>query len=161
MLHPFDTCAKGTPQKTIPLRVYLCMTVLGPYAQVSNGWKSCVPSISAGPLRTLSPSSSSSVKRNKWHEDFSTLAQLCQFISLLSLDPFTAMVSFEKRSIKVRNLIPLRLFVLFLALACERIFIKTRSIENRCVTGPENILFAGASVYLSARKFDRLGQGMG
>ena len=32
------------------------------------------------------------------------------------------------------------------------------SIESRCVIGAENILFAGASVYFSARKFYRLGQ---
>ena len=47
----------------------------------------------------------------------------------------------------------------FFALACQRIFIKTGSIENRCVIGPETILFAGASVHLSARKFYRLRKG--
>ena len=46
-------------------------------------------------------------------------------------------------------------------MACERIFIKTHSVENRCVIGPENRLFAGASVHLSARRFYRLGQGRG
>ena len=35
---------------------------------------------------------------------------------------------------------------------------KIHSTENRCIIGPENIIFAGASVHLSARKFDRLGQ---
>ena len=43
----------------------------------------------------------------------------------------------------MRNLKPLAFFVFFFALACERIFIETHSIENRCVTGPESILFAG------------------
>ena len=45
----------------------------------------------------------------------------------------------------------------FFALACERIFIETYSIESRCVIGPENTLFAGASVHLSARALYRLG----
>ena len=40
----------------------------------------------------------------------------------------------------------------------DPIFIKTYSIEIRCVIGPEDILFAGASVHLSAWKFYRLGQ---
>ena len=31
----------------------------------------------------------------------------------------------------------------------ERIFIKMRSIQSRCVVGPEYIPFAGASVHLS------------
>ena len=47
--------------------------------------------------------------------------------------------------------------VLFFALSRERIFIETHSVQSRCVKGPENILFAGASVYLSAQKFYRLG----
>ena len=42
------------------------------------------------------------------------------------------MLSFEKRPIKVRNSKPLSLFVFFLALARERIFIQTHSIERRC-----------------------------
>ena len=33
----------------------------------------------------------------------------------------------------------LTLFVSFFVLACERIFIKTHSIKNRCVIGPENM----------------------
>ena len=43
---------------------------------------------------------------------------------------------------------PLSLFFfVLLAMACERIFfIKTYSIESRCVIGPENTLLAGASV---------------
>ena len=41
------------------------------------------------------------------------------------------------------------------------IFIKRHSTEGRCVTGPEDILFAGASVHRSARKFDRLWRGGG
>ena len=40
----------------------------------------------------------------------------------------------------------------------ERIFIKTHCTERRCVTGPGNILFAGAAVHLSARTFYRLGK---
>ena len=50
------------------------------------------------------------------------------------------------------------LFVFFFALACERIFIKTRTIGSRCVIGQENVLFTGASVHLSTRTFYRLGQ---
>ena len=59
---------------------------------------------------------------------------------------------------KVQNLKALDPFVFFFALACERIFIKMHNIESSCVIGFENILFVGASVHLSARKFYRLGQ---
>ena len=52
----------------------------------------------------------------------------------------------------------LRLFVFLFAQACEKIFIKTQCFESRRAIGPENILFAGASVHLSARKVDRLEQ---
>ena len=48
--------------------------------------------------------------------------------------------------------------VIFFALACERIFIETHSIESRCVMGAENILLTGSSVQLSAPKFYRQGQ---
>ena len=34
---------------------------------------------------------------------------------------------------------------------------KPHSIERRCAIGPENVLFAGASVHLSAQKLYRLG----
>ena len=51
---------------------------------------------------------------------------------------------------------PVSLCVFFFALACERIFIKTHSIES--VKGPENILFVGSSLHLSARKLYRLEQ---
>ena len=51
----------------------------------------------------------------------------------LKFNPFTAMISFENDpAIKTRNLKPLRLFVIFFALACEWIFIKSHSTENRC-----------------------------
>ena len=38
---------------------------------------------------------------------------------------------------------------------------KTHSIESRCVIGPENTLFAGVCMHLSARKFYRLGHWRG
>ena len=38
---------------------------------------------------------------------------------------------------------PLTLFIF--ALACERVVVRMKSIESRCVTGPGNILFVGAS----------------
>ena len=38
---------------------------------------------------------------------------------------------------------------------------KTHSIKSRCVIGPKYILFAGASVHLSAQKFYMLGQWRG
>ena len=67
------------------------------------------------------------------------------------------MVSLENnnRNAKYDTLSP---FVFLFGLACERILIKTHSTESICVKGPKNILFAGASVHLSARKFHRLGQ---
>ena len=73
------------------------------------------------------------------------------------------------KSVKFENLKP----VFFFALVCERTFIKTHSIESRCVIGMErtfikthsiesrcvigmeNKLFAAASVHLSARNFYR------
>ena len=56
---------------------------------------------------------------------------------------------------------PFSLLVFFFALACERNFMTTHSIECRCVTGAEDILFAGASVHLSARELYRPGQWRG
>ena len=51
------------------------------------------------------------------------------------------------------------LFCTGMWLFCERILMKKmHSTESRCVTGPENTLFAGASVQLSAQKFYKLGQ---
>ena len=73
------------------------------------------------------------------------------------VNPFTVMISLKKTT-KVQKLNPLGLFVFIFAQARESIFIKTHSFESSCVIGPENILFAGASVHLSARKFYRLGQ---
>ena len=67
-------------------------------------------------------------------------------------------MSLEKQITKERNLKPLSFFVFCFALACERVLIETIASESRCVIGPENILFAGASVHLSARKFYRPGQ---
>ena len=83
----------------------------------------------------------------------------CKLVVEESLNPFTAMMSLQKLPVKVRKLKPVSLFVFFFAaLVCERIFIKKRSVESRCVIGPENILFTGASVHHSARKFYSLGQ---
>ena len=52
-------------------------------------------------------------------------------------------------------------FLFVLALACKWIFIKTHSIQIRFATGPKKILFAGACVHFSARKFYGLGGGGG
>ena len=60
-----------------------------------------------------------------------------------------------KQPLKVRNLKPLSFFS-FLALECEKIFIKMHSTESRCVIGPETIPFVGVSVHLSGWKFYRL-----
>jgi len=65
--------------------------------------------------------------------------------------------SLEKDQYRVQNFKPLNVSVLFFALALERIFIETHSIESRCVIGAENVLFVGASLHFSARKFYRLG----
>ena len=45
----------------------------------------------------------------------------------------------------------------FFALACGRTFSSQRIALTVDVIGPENILFAGESLHLSARKFYRLG----
>ena len=67
-----------------------------------------------------------------------------------------------KWPIKMRNLKTLSLFVFFFTLARELgIFIKMDSTESRFVIGTENILFKGASVHLSARKFYKLRQWRG
>ena len=59
----------------------------------------------------------------------------------------------------VQNCKPFIFF--FFVLVCARIFIKMHSIERRHVMGPENLLFTGGSVHLSARKLYRLGQWSG
>ena len=46
-------------------------------------------------------------------------------------NPFTAMMSFKTTNNEMRNLKSLSLFVFCFALACEGIFIKTRSTESR------------------------------
>ena len=46
----------------------------------------------------------------------------------------------------------------FFTLVCKRFFIRTHTIKCRCATGLENVLFAGASVRLSAQKFYSLRQ---
>ena len=66
---------------------------------------------------------------------FSSKVILSFALSCLPLFLFNhliAMKPFQKRPIKVRNWKPLSLFVCFFALACETIFIKTHSTENRC-----------------------------
>jgi len=60
-----------------------------------------------------------------------------------SINPFTAMMSLENDNSK-----PFSSFVFLFASACERMFIKTRSIESRCNTEPGNGLFAGMSVHI-------------
>ena len=55
------------------------------------------------------------------------------------INHFSAMMSLEKRAMKVQNLKPFSPFVFCFALACERMFIKTHSTESRCVIGPENM----------------------
>ena len=59
-----------------------------------------------------------------------------------------------KRPIKVRNLKPFSLFVFFFVLAFEITFSQTRSIESRCVKGPENTLKArNLSTSLNAYRY--------
>ena len=52
---------------------------------------------------------------------------------------------------------PLGLFPFIFAPACEGIFIKTHSVDNRRVIGPENTPFAGECVHFPDRKFYMLG----
>ena len=73
------------------------------------------------------------------------------------INPFTATMSHENDQEKC-EIEACQSFVFFFALACERSFIKTSRIESRRVKGPQNVLFVGASVHLSDRKFYRLGQ---
>ena len=77
--------------------------------------------------------------------------------SEVAVNPFHCHDVNWKRPIEVQNLKPLSLFVIFFTPVCERIFIKSHSIKSRCIRGPENILCAGASMHLSARKFYRMG----
>ena len=49
------------------------------------------------------------------------------------------------------------LFVFFVAIAYERIFIKPGNTDIRFVTGSTNTLFASVCVEFSARKYNRLG----
>ena len=61
------------------------------------------------------------------------------------------------KSAKLENIHPYCFFVFF-SPGCGKIFIKTHSIENRYDIRPENILFAGARVHISGRKFYMLQQ---
>ena len=69
------------------------------------------------------------------------------------------MMSLENnnKSAKFETLKPFSVLVFFFALACERIFIKMHSTENRCNNNiniePENLLFAGMSVHFLPRNF--------
>ena len=56
------------------------------------------------------------------------------------------------------NLIPLSLFVFCLSHWYVKGFLSKRIALKIDVIGPENKLFAGASLHHSARKFYRLGQ---
>ena len=58
------------------------------------------------------------------------------------INPFTAMMSLENDNSK-----PFSRFVFLFASSCERLFIKTRSIESRCDIEPRNGLFAVMSVH--------------
>ena len=92
------------------------------------------------------------------------------------INPFTAVMSFQKQSmkvrqsIKVRNLKPFRLFILFLILIFIFNFIflnwHVEGFSSKCialkvdgVVGPEYKLFASASAHFSARKLYRLSWG--
>ena len=74
-----------------------------------------------------------------------------------SFNPFTAVMSLENNPSGCKIWYPYTFLSSFFALAREKSFIKMHRTERRCVTGPENTLFAGASVQLSARKYYRLG----
>ena len=73
-------------------------------------------------------------------------------------NPFTAKTSLGNGQWKCKVLNPYAF--LFSALACEKTFIKTHALKID-VIGPENILFAGASVHPAAWKFYRLLQWTG
>ena len=64
------------------------------------------------------------------------------------------------KTVQVGNFKSLSLLVFF-ALTCERIFIKTQATEIRFVIRPGNILSSGAYVHFSTRKFYMLGQWRG
>ena len=97
-----------------------------------------------------------------WRTSLWSFAYACTLTAFqdafLAVNPFTATMSLEndQQKCEIWNLWAFRR-LLFFALARERIFIKTYSVYRRCVTGPANVLFAGASVHLSARKSYRLG----
>ena len=63
-----------------------------------------------------------------------------------------------KTTNKSRKFEVLKPFCMFFALACERILIKTHTIEIRFVIGAGNALFSGAYLHCSAWKLYVLGQ---
>ena len=75
-----------------------------------------------------------------------------------AVNPFTALMSLQKRPVKIRNFKPFSRFGLLSRtgvlkdFSSKRIALKVDAIE------PEDVHFAGASVQLSARRFYRLGQ---
>ena len=82
-------------------------------------------------LRPSIDSKDSPANTQLLHVKTRSLCPCCIHFPLKNINPFTAMMSFRKRPVKVRTLKPLSPFVFFFALASERIFIKTHSIESR------------------------------
>ena len=88
------------------------------------------------------------------------------------INPFTAVMSFQKQSmkvrqsIKVRNLKPFRLFILFKKKKLNFLNWHVEGFSSKCIAlkvdgivGPEYKLFASASAHFSARKLYRLSWG--
>ena len=85
-------------------------------------------------------------------------AERCRIVACVEYLTLTLSWYHLKTTNKTAKCETLKHFCLFFALECETTFIKTHTIENGCVIGPENTPYAGASEHLSARKFYRLGQ---
>ena len=80
------------------------------------------------------------------------------FLLIFLFNPFIATTSLEMGSENAK-FETLKHFFFFFSLACERKELSSKRIALKLdVTGPENILFAGTSLHLSARKFYTLGQ---
>ena len=73
-------------------------------------------------------------------------------------NPFTGMMLLENNQQKCEILRTYALLFRFSHWHVKDFFMKTHSIESRCVIGPETILFAGSSLHMTARKLYRLGQ---
>ena len=119
-----------------------------------------IPYLSIGPMMLLHFSSPLTPSLALWTRKVLCGSFLCAIYKFSFIHSFIHCHDITwKWPIKVRNLKPFSLFVFFFALVCERIFIKTHSIENRCYK--KIYCLQARPCTIQPRKFYRLWQWRG